>query len=187
MRRRPRLSPRRACPAISGWPTSRLALLFVYLGTAQVSETAPRWRMLRVLLRDLGAYLGFDARNSATGVSRRYHWAFRSSADGIGPQLQGLGHSKGNDKDRPDHVGGDHVLAGLPIAAAGLVEAWPHREDRALAYIQRHRGGWELMISVSSSVNKRDRIRKRCPVGASKEKPAPRPGTMSIVRWVCDQ
>ena len=40
---------------------------------------------------------------------------------------------------------------------------------------------------LSSSVNSRERIRKRTPSGASTEKPQPRPGTTSTVRWVCFQ
>jgi hypothetical protein len=39
----------------------------------------------------------------------------------------------------------------------------------------------------SSSVSRRERIRKRTPSGASTLKPAPRPGTTSMVRCVCDQ
>ena len=38
--------------------------------------------------------------------------------------------------------------------------------------------------SDSSSVNSRDLIRNRCPVGDSTLKPLPRPGTTSTVRWV---
>jgi putative spermidine/putrescine transport system ATP-binding protein len=39
----------------------------------------------------------------------------------------------------------------------------------------------------SSSVNTRLRVRKRTPSGASSEKPAPRPGTTSMMSWVCAQ
>ncbi len=41
--------------------------------------------------------------------------------------------------------------------------------------------------AYSSSVSNRDRIMNRNPVGASSENPAPRPGTRSMVRWVCFQ
>jgi hypothetical protein len=41
--------------------------------------------------------------------------------------------------------------------------------------------------SASSSVNTRLRVRKRTPSGASSEKPEPRPGTTSIINWVCFQ
>ena len=41
--------------------------------------------------------------------------------------------------------------------------------------------------AVSSSVKMRERMMKRRPVGPSIEKPAPRPGTTSIVMWVWDQ
>lgn len=41
--------------------------------------------------------------------------------------------------------------------------------------------------AYSASVSSRERIRKRTPSGASREKPAPRPGTTSMVRWVCFQ
>ncbi len=44
-----------------------------------------------------------------------------------------------------------------------------------------------LKARYSSSLNKRDRVRNRTPSGASSEKPPPRPGTTSIVRWVCCQ
>lgn len=41
--------------------------------------------------------------------------------------------------------------------------------------------------AYSESVNKRERTRKRTPSGASRENPAPRPFTTSMVRWVCFQ
>ena len=41
--------------------------------------------------------------------------------------------------------------------------------------------------STSSSVNTRLRVRKRTPSGASSEKPEPRPGTTSMISWVCFQ
>ena len=41
--------------------------------------------------------------------------------------------------------------------------------------------------STSSSVNTRLRVRKRNPSGASSEKPEPRPGTTSMMSWVCFQ
>ena len=41
--------------------------------------------------------------------------------------------------------------------------------------------------SASSSVKTRLRVRKRTPSGASTEKPCPRPGTTSMMSWVCFQ
>lgn len=41
--------------------------------------------------------------------------------------------------------------------------------------------------AASASVNKRERVRKRQPSGPSSENMPPRPGTTSIVRWVCCQ
>ena len=40
---------------------------------------------------------------------------------------------------------------------------------------------------ASSSVNKRERVRKRWPVGPSSENMPPRPGTTSMISWVCCQ
>jgi hypothetical protein len=51
-------------------------------------------------------------------------------------------------------------------------------------YVGRYVG---LRPAYSSSLKTRDRIRNRTPSGASTEKPAPRPGTTSMVRWVCFQ
>ena len=42
-------------------------------------------------------------------------------------------------------------------------------------------------VSASSSVKTRLRVRKRTPSGASTEKPCPRPGTTSMMSWVCFQ
>jgi len=39
----------------------------------------------------------------------------------------------------------------------------------------------------SSSVNRRERVRKRYPSGPSSENMPPRPGTTSIISWVCFQ
>ena len=41
--------------------------------------------------------------------------------------------------------------------------------------------------STSASVNTRLRVKKRKPSGASSEKPPPRPGTTSMMSWVCFQ
>ncbi len=50
------------------------------------------------------------------------------------------------------------------------------------------RGGSVFSSSAhSSSVNTRERVRKRTPSGTSSENPPPRPGTTSMVSWVCFQ
>ena len=61
--------------------------------------------------------------------------------------------------------------------------------DIAAAVAASPRSGAPSSFSArcSASVNKRERIKKRTPSGASREKPAPRPGTTSTVRWVCAQ
>ena len=79
---------------------------------------------------------------------------------------------------------------GSPAAASAAV-ARRGLEIFLLAFVFRFQAwmlGWSHSSSAySSSVNNRDRMRKRNPVGPSSEKPAPRPGTMSMVRWVCRQ
>ena len=42
-------------------------------------------------------------------------------------------------------------------------------------------------LVTSASVKTRLRVRKRTPSGASNEKPEPRPGTTSMISWVCFQ
>ena len=86
----------------------------------------------------------------------------------------------------------------LDDGAALLREATPPELDGAPAIVSQdfEQLRWfelppvprrQVRSAVSSSVNSRDRIRKRTPSGASSEKPAPRPGTTSTVRWVCVQ
>jgi kumamolisin len=67
----------------------------------------------------------------------------------------------------PPHRGGPPLLSGQHSRPASCQASWK----------------W----ASSSSVISRDRIRKRTPSGASTEKPLPRPGTTSTVRWVCFQ
>ena len=60
-------------------------------------------------------------------------------------------------------------------------------QSRAPPHAARAGGPAASSAATSSSVKTRLRVRKRTPSGASSEKPEPRPGTTSMMSWVCCQ
>ena len=77
------------------------------------------------------------------------------------------------------HANEEHffILSGTGVRIAAAMEPGAGR----------HGTGCCPSCSASSSVNSRDRVRKRRPVGPSSENMPPRPGTTSMVRCVCCQ
>jgi hypothetical protein len=89
-------------------------------------------------------------------------------------------------KALPGYVGIlDDVAALLDEDAAVLNLPGVTPEAQEYSYDAPVAGPSASSNACSSAVNTRDRVRKRIPSGASSENPAPRPGTASMMSWVC--
>ena len=93
-----------------------------------------------------------------------FRWGFSESSSSSGPSAAPLASARGNFAKSvapASHACRDHAArAGGPAASSS---------------------------ANSPSVKTRLRVRKRTPSGASAEKPEPRPGTTSMMSWVCCQ